>query len=97
MAVQGAAQTRRIRARVHGRVQGVSFRESTRRTASGLGLCGRVRNCADGTVELVAEGSAEAIAALLEFLRVGPPRARVDRLEVADEAPAGEFSDFAVA
>lgn len=69
--------TERWGLRVTGRVQGVGFRWWTRRTAGALGLRGAVRNRADGSVELSAEGSAEALRQLEEQLRRGPASARV--------------------
>lgn len=80
----------RRRAVVSGRVQGVFFRDTCERVASGLGVSGWVRNRPDGTVEVVAEGTAAAVDDLLTWCHSGPPRARVDRVEVADEPPAGE-------
>jgi acylphosphatase len=85
----------RRRAVAHGRVQGVFFRDSTRREAERRGVAGSARNTADGTVEVVLEGSAEAVEAMLEFLRAGPGHASVSRLEVADEEPEG-LSGFSV-
>lgn len=79
----------RRRAIVTGRVQGVFFRDATRERAERLGLAGWVRNRDDGTVEAVVEGDDDAVAALLAFLRQGPPRARVDGVEVVDEQPEG--------
>ena len=66
-------------ARFHGvgRVQGVWFRAATRERALALGLRGCARNLADGGVEVVAAGEAEALAALEAWLHVGPPLARV--------------------
>lgn len=66
---------------VRGRVQGVNFRYATRRRAEALGLECRVWNRDDGAVECVAEGGAEALAALERFLGTGPPAARVDLVE----------------
>ncbi|HEV3045904.1 MAG TPA: DNA polymerase ligase N-terminal domain-containing protein [Solirubrobacteraceae bacterium] len=66
-----------IRAWVSGRVQGVGFREATRRRALALGLEGWVRNEADGTVAVHAEGPADAVERLAEFLRQGPRGAAV--------------------
>jgi acylphosphatase len=71
---------------VSGRVQGVWFRESTRRCADELGLCGFVRNLPDGRVEAVFEGDECAVRAALDFVRVGPEHARVSDVEV-DEQP----------
>ncbi|KRA46906.1 acylphosphatase [Pseudoxanthomonas sp. Root630] len=63
---------------VSGKVQGVFFRASTRERALDLGVNGRATNLPDGRVEVVAEGSAEALDALDAWLHVGPPAARVD-------------------
>jgi acylphosphatase len=87
---------KRVRARVFGRVQGVFFRDRTRQTARGLGVCGFVRNCEDGSVEVVAEGSAEAVESLVAFLRCGPPLARVSRVELEEEEFGAEFDHFRV-
>lgn len=83
----------RKRVRIHGRVQGVWFRGSTQRRARELGLAGWVRNCADGSVEAVFEGPARAVAAAVRFCGDGPPAARVERVEVHDEAAEG-LDDF---
>ena len=80
----------RCRVTVHGRVQGVFFRDTCERVATGLGVAGWVRNRTDGTVEVVAEGQREAIDGLLAWCREGPPRARVDRVEIVDEPVARE-------
>lgn len=80
----------RRRVVVSGRVQGVYFRDTCRRVAERLGVGGGVRNRADGTVEVVAEGPSDAVDELVGWCRHGPPRARVDRLDITDEAPVGE-------
>ena len=67
---------------IRGRVQGVWFRESMRREAERLGVTGWVRNTPDGAVEAVAQGPAEAVDALIEWARSGPPMARVDGIEI---------------
>jgi acylphosphatase len=68
---------------VHGRVQGVWFRDSTRREAERLGIAGHAINLADGNVEVHAIGAVEALAELEQWLHVGPPVARVTRVDVA--------------
>ena len=80
-----------VRRRViaHGRVQGVFFRDATRREAERLGVAGSATNTADGTVECVFEGPAEAVDALLAFVRRGPGHASVSSVDVAEEAPEG--------
>jgi len=87
---------KRVRAVVRGRVQGVGFRWSAREVALGLGLRGLARNLPSGEVEAVAEGEPEAVARFLDWLRTGPPAARVDRGEAVDEPPTGEFRTFRV-
>ena len=67
--------------RVRGRVQGVGFRWWTRRRASDLGLWGTVRNRPDGTVEVHAAGELETLEAFAAELEVGPPSARVERVD----------------
>lgn len=67
--------------RVEGRVQGVWFRESTRRQAVPLGISGYARNMPDGSVEVLACGEPEAIDRLADWLQHGPPMASVSRVE----------------
>ena len=76
------------RVSVRGRVQGVWFRASTAERARALGLCGRAENCPDGSVLVHAAGAPEALEALVAWLRVGPPMARVDAVEVEVIDPA---------
>jgi acylphosphatase len=85
----------RRRAIIHGRVQGVFFRDTTRREAASRGVSGWVRNRPDGTVEAVFEGDPAAVEAMLAFCREGPRGAQVDRVEVLDEKPEG-LSGFEV-
>ena len=87
---------RRVHVWVSGMVQGVYYRASTRDRAQSLGLGGWVRNLPDGRVELVVEGPAVAVSALLDFCRRGPRGAQVDRLEESEELPTGEFAGFQV-
>ena len=85
----------RRRVVVHGHVQGVFFRDSVRRLAERHDVAGWVRNTWDGTVEAVLEGDRDAVERIVVFMHEGPPGARVDRVDVHDEAPEG-LSDFAV-
>lgn len=78
---------------VHGRVQGVWFRESTRREALRLGISGHAINLPDGNVEVLAVGSRAALLELERWLHVGPPVARVTRVD-AQVAEAGEVTGF---
>ena len=79
----------RVRIEVDGRVQGVWFRESTRRTAEDLGVAGWVRNRPDGGVEAVFEGDERSVAQAVAWARSGPPNALVTELFEFAEEPEG--------
>jgi acylphosphatase len=85
----------RRRVIVRGLVQGVFFRDSTRRLAQRHGVAGWVANRADGAVEAVFEGDADAVERLVAFSREGPRGAQVESVELAQEDPEG-LSGFAV-
>ena len=80
---------------VRGKVQGVWFRASTRDVAVRLGLTGHARNLANGDVEVLAMGDAEAIATLADWLQQGPPLARVDAV-LRSDAEAVAMHDFEI-
>jgi acylphosphatase len=80
----------RVRATVRGRVQGVGFRWSARAAADGLGLAGFASNQRDGSVLVEAEGSAENVDAMLDWLRRAPPGARVVSVGVERLPPTGD-------
>lgn len=79
----------RIRVIASGRVQGVFFRDSCRREAVDRAVGGWVRNLADGRVEAVFEGAPEAVGAMVEWARHGPPSASVTGVDVFEESPEG--------
>ncbi len=89
-------ENRRVRLIIEGRVQGVWFRESTRRQAMALGVTGWVRNRPDGSVELVAEGNEGQVQKLLAWCHQGPSAARVARVHEHLEAWQGEFDSFEI-
>lgn len=74
--------------RIHGRVQGVGFRWWTRKQAERLGLAGTVRNCPDGTVEVMLIGRPDSIEEMERRLQQGPPGAQVERVD--EMAPPAE-------
>ncbi|MES3518027.1 MAG: acylphosphatase [Natronomonas sp.] len=74
---------------VSGKVQGVYFRATTRDAARERGVDGWVRNLSDGRVEAVFEGEESAVTEMIEFCHEGPPRARVDDVEVDYEPHDG--------
>ncbi len=82
-----------VRFIVSGRVQAVFYRASTREQAMGLGLAGHAKNRPDGSVEVVACGSADALDALERWLRQGPPAARVETVS-REELPEQNLRGF---
>jgi acylphosphatase len=87
---------KRVRIRVHGRVQGVYYRATAREKAVELGLTGWVRNLLNGNVELLCEGCGQDVDAMAEWCRTGPAGARVDTIELSWEEAKGDFRDFAI-
>jgi acylphosphatase len=77
----------RRRVVIHGRVQGVFFRDSTRRLAQQHGVEGWVANRGDGAVEAVFQGDEDAVERLVAFSRKGPRGAQVESVEVEEENP----------
>jgi acylphosphatase len=81
---------------ISGRVQGVGFRFFTHAAAARDGVHGWARNLPDGRVEVWAEGEHEALERFEQRLRIGPPAARVDSVDVADEAVRGDGTGFSI-
>lgn len=81
---------------VSGHVQGVGFRFFTQDAARREGLSGQVTNLADGTVEAVAEGDAEALDRFERALRRGPSHSRVERVRVDEAVPTGLHAGFEI-
>jgi acylphosphatase len=86
----------RRRVIVHGRVQGVFFRDTMRRMAQSRGVAGWASNRPEGTVEAAFEGEPEAVESMVRFCRRGPRDASVSRVEVFDEQPEG-LTGFVIA
>ena len=81
---------------VHGRVQAVGFRFTTRRVANDLGLEGWVRNRTDGAVEVWVQGPEDAVSRLLSFLRTGPPGAVVESVSAERVEPDPDLEGFQI-
>ena len=84
----------RVRLIIVGHVQGVWFRESTRRQASALGVSGWVKNRPDRSVEVLAEGPTEKVEKLVAWCHKGPPAAEVHRVSKTVETWQGTLGDF---
>ena len=76
-----------VRVKVRGLVHGVSFRATMARLATDLGVRGWVRNMPDGSVEAFLEGDERNVKRVVEWAKSGPPRARVDRVQVEQASP----------
>jgi acylphosphatase len=85
------AVVKTVRLRITGGVQAVGYRAWAIEAATGLGLSGWVRNRFDGTVEVLASGDEEAITAMIEACRRGPPAARVTNVAVAEAEDDGSL------
>lgn len=86
----------RVHLFVSGRVQGVFFREKTRRKAEKLGVFGWVKNLKDGRLEAVFEGSRQEVEKMLKWAKRGPFFAEVKKLDFENEEYKGEFSTFEI-
>lgn len=87
-------QIKTLRLVIHGRVQGVFFRDSMRREAQNLAVAGWVRNRSDGTVEAAVQGDPADVDAIVHWTRRGPQRAQVERIEI--EPHDGSYTNFEV-
>lgn len=85
------------RYRIHGRVQGVGFRQFTCTIARELKLRGWVRNLGDGTVEALAIGSPQRLEAFEKYLAQGPSRAEVTKIEFHDDENSFDLTVFTIA
>jgi len=86
----------RRRLLISGRVQGVCFRHYTRQAALKKNLTGWVRNLADGRVEAELEGEKEAVDATIAWCRKGPNMAQVDKIEIKEQEPKRDSTDFKI-
>ena len=89
-------QWTRVKVRVVGLVQGVSFRASAVANATSLGLSGWVRNMPDGSCSLEIEGIETTVDAMVDWCRQGPPGARVDNVVVLQTTPSYERTPFII-
>ena len=94
--MQNTSEQVRVHVEIEGRVQGVYFRASAVAQAQRLGVTGWVRNCPDGSVEVVAEGALDSIDSLIEWCRRGPEGARVSRVQVEWQQAQYNFAGFGI-
>lgn len=89
-------QKARVHIFVSGRVQGIFFRENTKKKAQKLGVTGWVQNLVDGRVEAVFEGEKEKVEEMIKWAKRGPIWAKVNSIEVEWQEYKGEFDDFEI-
>ncbi len=87
---------KRLHLKIYGLVQGVYFRSSAQDKARELSLSGWAKNMPDGTVETVVEGGEEQLREYLEWCKIGPAAARVNKVEESWEEPSGELKGFII-
>ena len=80
---------------VYGRVQGVGFRYFTGKEAERIGIKGTIRNCVDGSVEIVSEGNNDQLQDFYNWLKVGPRTASVERV-LEDNIENKHYPDFSI-
>jgi acylphosphatase len=88
----------KVRAHIYvtGTVQGVFFRQNTKRQAQSRDVCGWIRNLSDGRVEAVFEGEEASVKEVIDYCRQGPSFAKVEHVEVFFETCTDDFSDFKI-
>lgn len=84
-----------IKIKILGRVQGVFFRQSAQEQATTLGVKGTVKNCEDDSVEIIGTGTKEQLDKLVEWCRLGPPRAEVTDV-ITQELSLQQFRNFSI-
>lgn len=89
-------EQRRLHLTIIGHVQGVAYRASAQQFAMTLGLTGWVRNCINGNVEIVAEGNSKQLAQLVEWAKIGPAYASVQKVITEQSIASGEFNGFSI-
>ncbi len=94
--VYNSAMKKRLECEVFGRVQMVMFRDFIQRNASALGLVGEVKNCADGSVSIIAEGEEADLRALLALARKGSLLSHVEHVKEMWSEPLGAYAQFRI-
>ncbi|MFH1200889.1 MAG: acylphosphatase [bacterium] len=87
---------KQINLKIHGKVQGVFFRDTSRAEAKELNLCGWAKNQTDGTVEIVAEGDDKDLRKFIEWCKYGPDHAEVEKVDVKWTKLTGELDGFVI-
>jgi len=94
MSIHSAPSKTTLRLVIHGRVQGVFFRDSMQSEAQHLKVAGWVRNRSDGTVEAAVQGEPAAVDAIVRWAQRGPQHAQVERVDI--EPDEGSYTGFEV-
>lgn len=87
---------KRVIIKITGAVQGVSFRKNTLLQATALGITGYVGNMADGSVQLLAQGSYPAVNKLIDWCQSGPPMSKVDKVYTEEDEADDIYLDFSI-
>lgn len=87
---------KRVELKIHGRVQGVFYRDSARRKARKFNIVGQVRNNPDDTVSIIAEGEEQDLKNFIEWCYNGSMLAKVIKVDIEQKEATGEFKKFAI-
>ena len=87
---------KQITLKIHGKVQGVFFRDSSRAQAQELNLFGWAKNASDGTVDILAEGDDKNLIKFIEWCKYGPDHAEVEKVDIKWGKFTGQFDDFSI-
>lgn len=85
---------KQLHIRIHGRVQGVFFRDFACKRADMYGVCGIAKNMPDGSLDIIVQGDDEAVDEFLQDMREGPAGAKVEKIDIDDMDVEDEFDDF---
>jgi acylphosphatase len=94
--VSDSKKKTRVHVFIRGKVQGVYFRQNTKQVATRCRVTGWVRNLPDGRVEAIFEGDKVDVNEVIEWCHIGPPKAKVEDVDVRFEKYTGEFANFTV-
>ena len=89
-------EIKHVKIQVYGRVQGVFFRDTTRKVAKKLNLTGYAKNMVDGSVLIEAEGPLEELNELIEFAKIGPRWAKIDKIDIKYSDEIKNYSNFRI-
>ncbi len=87
---------KRVKLKIHGKIQGVFFRYTAKQIADKLKVKGWIKNNFDGTIDAVIEGKDEAVDEMVKWCKAGPTNSIVEKVDIREEYYKGEFKEFKI-